>query len=299
MRQIAITLSFGVLLLLTGCPMFQKKSNPDYRAPAVSAAPTAGELVAVLNDNAHKIQSVGVRYLDIDCAQGAQSVGLRGWMYCQKPRSFRMTAELAGNTEVDIGSNDQEFWYWIRRNEPPYLFHCSHDEFAKGRVNLQVPFQPEWIMEALGMAEYDPTKPYQVVAAKNSIELIEPAVLPQGQHVNKITVFTRGQNGVQVTGHALRDAQNKEICTATIVRSQQDAATGASVPKVVELKWEAEHLRMKLQMQNATVNGMEGQRNRDIYARPNNKEIQPYDLAGGVTLGAPGAVRRLSGEPLK
>src|SRR6516164_8797521 len=153
MRKITIALGIGALLFVTGCPPFQKKSNPDFRAQVPpSGTPTAPELVASLNDNAHKIQSVGVRYLDIDCAQGAQSVGLRGWMYCQKPKSFRMSASLAGNTEVDMGSNDQEFWYWIRRNEPPFLFHCSHEEFAKGRINLQVPFQPEWIMEALGMA---------------------------------------------------------------------------------------------------------------------------------------------------
>jgi hypothetical protein len=299
MRQITIALGFGALLFVTGCPPFQKKSNPDFQAQAPAATPTAAELVANLNDNARKVQSVGVRYLDIDCAQGVQSVGLRGWMYCQKPKSFRMTAELAGAKEVDMGSNDQEFWYWIRRNEPPYLFHCSHEEFAKGQVRLQVPFQPEWIMEALGMAEYDPTKPYHVVANKNTIELIEPTVLPQGQRVNKVTVFTRGQNGLQVTGHLLRDTQNKEICTATVLRSQQDAATGATVPKVVELKWEAEHLKMKLLMQNATVNAMEGQRNLEIFARPNPKDIQSYDLARGVSLGAPGAVRRLSGEPIR
>lgn len=299
MRQITIVLGVGALLFVSGCPPFQKKSTPDFRAQVSPSTPTAPELVASLNDNAHKVQSVGVRYLDIDCAQGAQSVGLRGWMYCQKPKSFRMTAELAGNSEVDMGSNDQEFWYWIRRNEPPFLFHCSHEEFAKGRVNLQVPFQPEWIMEALGMAEYDPTKSYQVVANKNTIELIEPATLPQGQHVSKVTVFTRSQNGLQVTGHILKDSQNKEICTATIIRSQQDPATGATLPKVVELKWEAEHLKMKMQMQNATVNGMEGQRNPDIYSRPKN--LQDYDLARGgpVTLGAPGAVRRLSGEPIR
>jgi hypothetical protein len=301
MRKITIALGIGALLFVTGCPPFQKKSNPDFRAQVPpSGTPTAPELVASLNDNAHKIQSVGVRYLDIDCAQGAQSVGLRGWMYCQKPKSFRMSASLAGNTEVDMGSNDQEFWYWIRRNEPPFLFHCSHEEFAKGRINLQVPFQPEWIMEALGMAEYDPNKQYQVVANRNTIELIEPAVLPQGQRVNKVTVFTRGQEGLQVTGHILKDAQNKDICTATVVRSQKDAGTGATLPKVVQLKWEAEHVKMELHMQNATVNAMEGQRNHDIYVRPNMKDITSYDLArGGVSLGPPGGVRRLSGEPIR
>jgi hypothetical protein len=71
------------------------------------------------------------------------------------------------------------------------------------------------------------------------------------------------------------------------------------LPKVVELKWEAEHLKMQLHMQNASVNAMECQRNPDIYVRPSMKDIQPYDLARGVTLGAPGGVRRLSGEPLR
>ena len=298
MRRISIALGLGILVCLTGCPPFQKKAAPDFRAQVTTPTPSAGELVAALNDNARKIQSVGCRYLDIDCKE-PQPGGLRGWMYCQKPRSFRMTASLAGQTELDMGSNDSEFWYWIRRNEPPYLFHCSHEEFAKGQIRLQVPFQPEWIMEALGMAEYDPAKSYQVVANKNTIELIEPTLLPQGQTVNKITIFTRSQNSLQVTGHVLKDSQNNEICTATILKPQQDPATGALLPKVVELHWKAEHLKMQLLMPNATVNGMEGQRNPDLYARPNRPEIQSYDLARGFTPPAPGQVRRLSGEPLR
>src|SRR5260370_18502828 len=108
MRPIFFAVGIGALVFVTGCPPFQKKSNPDFRAQRPPAQRTAGERVAGLNDNARKVQSVGVRYLDTDCAQGMQSVGLRGWMYCQKPKSFRMTAELAGNSEVDMGSNDQE-----------------------------------------------------------------------------------------------------------------------------------------------------------------------------------------------
>src|SRR5262249_32834263 len=111
MRRITIAFGIGALLFATGCPPFQKKSAPDLRSQVSPTTPTAPELVASVSDNARKVQSVGVRYLDIDCAQGAQSVGLRGWMYCQKPKSFRMTAELAGNSEVDMGSNEQEFWY--------------------------------------------------------------------------------------------------------------------------------------------------------------------------------------------
>src|SRR5207247_9068052 len=95
----------------------------------------------------------------------------------------------------------------------------------KGRNRLQVPFQPEWIMEALGMAEYDPAKSYQVVANKNTIELIEPTLLPQGQTGNKITIFTRSQNGLQVTGHVLKDSQQHQRCTATILTPHTDPHT--------------------------------------------------------------------------
>jgi hypothetical protein len=298
MRRIAIVMGLGIVVSLTGCPPFQKKSTPDFRAQVNTPTPTAGELVAALNDNARKVQSISCRYLDIDCKE-PQPGGLRGWMYCQKPRSFRMTASLAGQPELDMGSNETEFWYWIRHSEPPYLFHCSHEEFAKGQIRLQVPFQPEWIMEALGMAEYDPAKSYQVVANKNTIELIEPSVLPQGQTVHKVTVFTRTQNGLQVTGHVLKDAQNNEICTATVLKQQQDQATGAFLPKLVELSYKAEHLKMQLHMPNVTVNGLEGQRNPQLYARPNNREIQSYDLARGFGPQVPGQVRRLSGEPLR
>jgi len=74
-----------------------------------------------------------------------------------------------------------------------------------------------------------------------------------------------------------------------------EAVTGL----VVDLKWPAEHLKMQLHMPNLSVNGLEGQRNPQLYARPNNKEIQSYDLARGFTPSYPGQVRRLSGEPLR
>jgi hypothetical protein len=297
MRQITIFLGLGALLLLTGCPLFQKKTPQDIGLQVTAATPSAGELVAYLNDNARKVESLGCRNMDIDAKQDGQPVGLQGWLYCQKPKSFRMNATLAGSTELDMGSNNSEFWFWIRRADPPYLYHCSHEDFARGNVRLPFPFQPEWLMEALGIGYYDPARPYQVVANKGTIELIEQGTLPQGQRVNKVTVFSRGQNGLQVTGHILKDEQNREIATATIERSQRDAGTSAVLPKVVVLKWEAEHMNMRLRLNDLAVNRREGERNGELYARPNLKDIRPYDLAQ-TPANPTGQVRRLSSQPL-
>jgi hypothetical protein len=298
MRPVTIGFGMAALLFLTGCPLFQKKSTPDVGLRVSTATPTAGELVAYLNGNAGKVQSLGCRYMDIDAEPDGQPIGLQGSLYCQKPKSFRMIAKLAGNTEVDIGSNDTEFWYWIRRAEPPYLYHCSHQEFERGNVRLQIPFQPEWIIEALGIAEYPAKSTYQVVANKGTIELIDSTVLPQGQRVNKVTVFSRGPNGLQVTGHILKDDQNREICTATVLRPQIDKVTGTALPRTVELKWTADRMKMKLQLPDLTVNGMESQRLPALYARPNMEGIQPYDLARNPA-NPTGQVRRGSSQPLQ
>ena len=31
--------------------------------------------------------------------------------------------------EVDLGSNDQFFWFWIKRSQPPAVYFCRHDQF--------------------------------------------------------------------------------------------------------------------------------------------------------------------------
>jgi hypothetical protein len=221
----------------------------------------------------------------MDCTSNGQSVGLRAAMACQKPRNFRMKAQLMGSTAVDLGSNDQEFWYWISKADPPYLFHCSYEDFARGQARMPFPFQPDWIMEALGIAEYDPSKAYEVVANGQAIDLVERTVSPQGQPVRKVTRLSRGRNRqLQVTAHLLQDAQGKEICSAFVTDVQQDAATGALLPRHVQLVWPAERLRMKLRLDQVAVNpgSITGDRVALLFNRPSLRDVPSYNLARGL-----------------
>jgi hypothetical protein len=174
----------------TSWPHLRSQNGGTAPAPRLTAeTPDRATLVAYLNRNASLVQSIQCRSLDLDCRQRLQSVGLEGWMVCQKPRNFRMGAKVLGKEQVDMGSNGQEFWYWIGRADPPYLFHCSHADLARGNVAMPFPFQPDWIVEALGVAEYGPPENFQVIPHPNTIELVERSVSPQGQPVRKVTVF--------------------------------------------------------------------------------------------------------------
>ena len=58
--------------------------------------------------------------------------------------------------EVDLGSNDQLFWYWVRRDQPPAVYFCRHEQFAASRARQAIPIDPYWLIEALGVVGFRP-----------------------------------------------------------------------------------------------------------------------------------------------
>ena len=290
MRIIWSALAVATVVVVLGCNSvpFMRSGQPTQGLRVNSATPTAADLVASLNDNARRVQALECRDVDLDCTKAWESVGLRAVMVCQKPRSFRMNAKVMGNTAVDLGSNDREFWYWISKAEPPYLFHCSYDDYARAQTRKPYPFQPDWIIEALGISEFDPSKNYEVVPAGNSIDLVEKSLSPQGQPVRKVTRLSRGQNRqIQVTAHLLQDAAGHEICSAYVSDVQQDPTTGAILPRQVLLVWPAERIKMKMRFDRFTVNPpLTPDRIALLFNRPMLQNVSSYDLARGLDVPA-------------
>lgn len=293
MRHVVSMVGVGAILLACGCSNSKwgmiRAPQPTASVPA-SEPITAERLVANLNRNAQQLRTLECQDLELDCRQRHQPIGLLGWMVCQQPRSFRLAAKVAGSQVVDLGSNDQEFWYWISKAEPPYLFHCSYEDLARGQARMPFPFQPEWILEAMGMAEHNPVSA-TVQMHPTTVELIEQGASSQGQPVRKITVFSRTPSGLQVRDFIVQDAATgKEICAANIAEWQQ--VNGLAVPKRVRFQWPAEQIELKLKLGEVTVNRpLEGERMARLFTRPNMANVQSYDLARGLDAGA-GPVQR-------
>lgn len=298
MRHVMTSVGLGTLLLLAGCKNWDNQ-RPSRDGPIQTGrAPTAEQLVKYLNDNARRVQGLECRDLDIDARQGGQVVGLNGTMVCQQPRNFRMQAKLLGQPAVDLGSNDQEFWYWISKVEPvPYVFHCSYEDFGRGNVRMPFPFQPDWVIEAMGIAPYDETKKYEVRETQTTVELIERAASPQGQPVRKVTVFSRGTaSGArpQVSAHLLQDAAGKEIASAHISEVRYDNASGAVLPRRLQLVWPSEKIEMKLTLDGVKVAPIDPQRSAAIFNRQTLKSLPSYDLARPD--GQPSSLQRTGGS---
>ena len=127
--------------------------------PALPPSPTIEQVIQAVNQNNSRIQTFTTN-------QAALSVP--GWptlpasVVFERPGRLRIRGDtgLTG-PEIDLGSNDELFWFWVRRNQPPAIFFCRHDQFATCPARQMIPIEPKWLIEALGVAELDPRLPYQ------------------------------------------------------------------------------------------------------------------------------------------
>jgi hypothetical protein len=295
MRAIMAGLALGLLLAITGCPPTQQNFINHGNRPPVDPPkppPEAADLVRYLNANAdliHGIQTVAY----MECREGLKSVNLDGYLNASRPRNFRLTGKALGQPQVDVGSNDNEFWFWIGRANPPYVYHCSYADMARTRVDLPFPFQPDMIMAALGIQQYDPNKQYRVRATPQYLELVEATNSPQGQPLEKVTVFNRlevhpemGQP--QVVAHKLVDPQGKIVCQA-VIKKVAVSPNRAIVPQEVHLSWPEQKLAMNLILNRPQVVSYDAQQMSRLFQRT-NLTMQTFDLARGRVDG-PGVQR--------
>src|SRR5207253_1607563 len=235
MRNRVCLIGLGCLLLALGCDQTRFNIFKGMDPPPPTKPPTTEQVVAYLNENASRIQTVRSDELWLTVHQGLQSGGLKGKMMVEKPRGLRLVADMAGSSVVDMGSNPQEFWYWISKAEPPYQFYCSYAALQAGPVKyMSFPFQPEWVMEAMGVGSYGPAERYTQEVDNRTFKLVEKTRSPQGKPVRKVIVFNRRQvdpvksREPQMSACLLvDDATGQEICSAHVLETHYDPATGA------------------------------------------------------------------------
>lgn len=303
MRRLLLGLTFSVsLLAATGCPSF---FNSRHKQPPISARvnskPSPKALVAYLNRNAKRVPGLQCTNVTLQVS-GSQSVTLpSAKLFCEAPRNLRMTAKILSSQGIDLGSNQNEFWYWISKSEyPDVVFHCSHDALANGKAQTPFPFRPEMVLNALGIAPYNPDGKYEVAIGPrgDTYELIEDDLTPQGQSIKKVTVFNARKAAPgepQILAYLLRDAKGKEISRASVIQAQEVELPGGGVavlPRRIEMSWPDQKVSMKLKLDGMKAVQYSPARSGAIFSRGNLSSLRAFDLATGQYSTTSGRVER-------
>jgi hypothetical protein len=262
-------------IFATGCINQMFRSSTDNGAGAFHAPANSNELVTHLNKNSQTIQSVECSKIQINVTQNGQPFGVDGMLAFQKNRNFRMVATSISGTEADLGSNDREFWFYMKRNDPPDLFFCSYDDLPKSQIKL--PIQPDWIAEALCVQDLNWNE-YQMRNVPKAVELYKTVTSPTGEKMTKtVAVATTGTNAGNIVVHRLVRQNGQEIWRADITEYQDKREIGNfTVPRKVKISCPEQKVSIEMKMDGCKVNKL----NNDpkvLFGRPTS--YKAHDLA--------------------
>ena len=256
------------------------------------------KLVDYLNERAGLLRSIQYDSLRLRVYEkGVPMPSLDGYLACAQPRSFRLKAGKAGG-DVDLGSNPDHFWVYVKvpAEKPMYVF-ASHTDFESGKAKLPggIPFEPDWVMQALGMNTFPPNTAYKVAVneKERTYTLSWAATTPAGVPIRKEIIFdgdTARDPRPQVKKHVIRDAKDKVLAYAEI-KAAKTAQLGsdprnpagpqaAQYPTQVILKWEEQKFEMDLTLDGAQVNqAMTPEAQQRLFTKPNIPNVPQIDLA--------------------
>ncbi|HET6574621.1 MAG TPA: hypothetical protein VFG68_13515 [Fimbriiglobus sp.] len=263
---VTVLLLAALLAPAAGCDWLRKtalqKDNGTQTHGGPIADVTPGQLVKYLNDQAGHLNTVRYNDLSIEVSMGRERNSLQSsTLICAKPRNFLLVGgrPVIGDL-LYIGSNDREFWMLTKRPLTEQYLYCSHADFERGAGQLPIPFDPEWALQALGMATYDPNLPYKVdTDQKNRVYTLSwDSTTPQGTPVRREIVLdpTRDDRRPNVRQHRIRDAAGKLLGLADIREVVTVPVGGAyvKVPTRVVLEWPQQQTKMELRLGRPRVN---------------------------------------------
>jgi hypothetical protein len=241
--------------------------------------PTVEQVVEVVNRNNSQIQSFSTNQASIS---GKGFPTLRASVAFQRPQNFRLRAEMGmtSSTELDLGSNPELFWFWVRRNQPPAMYYCRHDQFAASQAQQTIPFEPSWLIEALGVAEFDPALPHQgpIPLPNDRLQIVTIRNTPEGPAAKETIVD--GSQG-WILEQRIYDARRRLVARSIASQHRVDPASGLVMPKVVQIDCPPAQLSMRIDLGNVQINRLSGE-SAALWTMPS------YPGAPVVDLAAPG-----------
>ena len=270
-----VLFSVSVLFAASGatCPRVQEQLLQPAPTP-FSGTPTLTEVVAAVNQN-----SAAVRQLHTDEAtvkiEGVP-MSLRANLAIERPRHIRFRADtgLTG-AEMDLGSNNDLFWIWIKQSKPPAVLFARHEQFAQSPVKNMIPIEPDWLVEALGLMQLDPNSELEGPYPYNTdhVEIRQQVRRPSGDITKRIVVH--GRYGWIVL-QEVYDAQQRLLASAQASGHQYDPNHKVSLPRTVDIKLPPAQIAFRLTVNEFLINQLNA--STQLWTMPQINGYPPVDL---------------------
>jgi hypothetical protein len=244
------------------------------------------QIIANVHDNTQRVRS----YMAPQAVLVVPGVPrLSAQVACEPPRRFRLRAQTSvTGSELDIGSNDDLFWLWIRRHQPPVMLFCRHDQYAQSSARRLLPLRADWMPELLGLVTFRPEDRHEgpFPLPDGRLEIKSRITAPDGELL-KSTILD-GTTGLVAEQH-LFTAAGERLASVRTSRHRVDPPSGAALPHLVEVSWPASGVDFTIELASIVTNSSAGDPGQ-LWQMPAYPGYEPIDLADpSVVIGPPSA----------
>lgn len=304
-RRVLPALAVLLAIPATGCHVGGAgnliKPDPPLPRTSLEAMPA----IEAHNRNAERITSLKASPR-IDVTAGGSSHSVSGLLAMERPRNFKleMRAPVGGNV-ADIGSNDEEFWFWVKDKKDNAIRFCRHDEI--GSSALASTFEPEWVMEALGLRLIPKSESSTLASSKgprpNTYLLTQRRRGGRNETMIKETVI---DDSGRILEHRLYGPDRQMMARATVSKFRplslddpngSGTVINAWLPEQVKLEWFQERMSLDISLNKIVANPAFTESIRaSLFVEPSLAGVQRIDLAReGMRAGAQAEPRQPRG----
>lgn len=201
-------------------------------------------IVEEINNRNAKISNVYLQSATIKMQQNKLLVNVSGQLAMQKEKQFRLIVwhRLTGK-EMDIGSNNDYFWFWSKRMNPPFLHYAKHEDLNK--TMLRTALNPAWLMESFNIQKIA-TENLEILKLREYWAIIQPRLGILGEQVKYMILIDPIQK--VVLGRYLYNSQEKMIACVEYQEFEN------YLPHKMQMIWHEENITLTWDLTSLKVN---------------------------------------------
>jgi hypothetical protein len=288
-KSLGSLLAAAVLLSASGATCQRQFMMNPFAAPGPAApqilmeGATRDQIVAAVNQNSSRIQSITATGVTITIPDMLGLPLLSGNIAAERPGRFRLTAGTIAGQEIDIGSNDELFWMWVRRNQPPAVYFCRHVQFANSNIRQFMPIEPSWLLAAMGIVDIDPASvfdgPLPSARGQGTVELRSWLPSASGR-LQRVTVVDARRAWV-IEQDIYDQSGTTLLASARADSHRYYPMEQVSLPDRVTIQLPTANLRMTINLGPVQINQLAADRGQ-LWTLPTFDGYPQYDLGGAV-----------------
>jgi len=270
---------------MSGCVALDRRSGSPLNRPLAERTLDVDKFIAEHNQNADLVQSMTAN--PTIRVAGKVRHQADGRLAVVRPRNFKLVLKSMGQPKADIGSNDDEFWFWVQSDDKS-IYWCNYADLESS--SLAVTYQPDWIVEALGLKPISSDEAAHIKVRdtndRDSTALVFPPTKSGTETYTRMMIVSNHTR--RIKEHRIYAGNLQTLLAQAVVNRYEDFELDPSdkgvrdtcyLPESVRLDWKREQLVLDVVLQDVKVNQFNPSRTEELFKEPDVPGYERVNLA--------------------